>query len=241
MITHAHILSWNEEKILPFTLDYYSTFCDKIFVWDNMSTDNSDKIYKKYPNVIVKKWSSDNTINDLRYKQIKSTCYREISRNEADWVIVCDCDEILYHPNLINKLKELKDRNIDTPKIDGRDMVSEVFPVYDGELITSKIKYGSSTYEPMCKNILFNPKKDIEFGFGGHSYHCRDCSTTNDFELNLLHYKFLSLDYVSGRYKILNSRLSDYNKKTGFGSHYTQKNATEYMELLLNNKIKIIN
>ena len=240
MIIHAHILSWNEEKILPFTLDYYSTFCDKIFIWDNMSTDNSDEIYKKYSKVIVKKWSSDNSFHDLLHKQIKSNCYKEISRNEADWVIVCDCDEILYHPNLIDKLKELKDRNIDIPKIDGRDMVSEVFPIYDGELITSKIQYGSPTYEPMCKNILFNPKKDVEFGFGSHSYYCRDCSTTNDFELYLLHYKFISLDYVSNRYAVLNSRLSNYNKKYQLGTHYTQKNATEYTEHLLKNKVKII-
>lgn len=44
MIIHAHILAWNEEKILPFTLDYYSSFCEKIFIHDNMSTDSSDDI-----------------------------------------------------------------------------------------------------------------------------------------------------------------------------------------------------
>ena len=53
MKIHAHILSWNEEKILPYTLDHYSNICEKIFVYDNMSNDSSDDIYKKYP-----KWGS---------------------------------------------------------------------------------------------------------------------------------------------------------------------------------------
>ena len=45
MIIHAHILAFNEEKILPFILDYYSKICDKIYIYDNISTDSSDDIY----------------------------------------------------------------------------------------------------------------------------------------------------------------------------------------------------
>ena len=62
MKIHAYIIAYNEEKLLPFTLDYYSTFCEKIFVYDNMSTDSSDNIYKKYPKVTVVKWDSNNEI-----------------------------------------------------------------------------------------------------------------------------------------------------------------------------------
>ena len=87
MIIHAHILVWNEEKILPFTLDYYSQFCDKIFIYDNMSTDGSDDIYKKYPKVEVTKWDSKDEINESFYVQIKSYEYTKKSR-DADWVIV---------------------------------------------------------------------------------------------------------------------------------------------------------
>ncbi len=47
MNIHAHILTWNEEKILPFTLDYYSNICSQIFIYDNMSTDSSDEIFSK--------------------------------------------------------------------------------------------------------------------------------------------------------------------------------------------------
>jgi hypothetical protein len=154
MKIHAHILAYNEEKILPFILDYYSNICEKIFIYDNMSTDSSDEIYKRYPKVTVIKWDSGNSFNDNINKDIKSNCYKQHSR-DCDWVIVCDCDEILYHPNLINMLKYYKKIGVDIPEIDGRDMVSEQFPVYDGRLITEIVQIGSETYDAMCKNIIF--------------------------------------------------------------------------------------
>ena len=107
MIIHGHILAWNEEKILPYTLDYYSKICEKIFIHDNMSSDSSDDIYSKYPKVTVLKWDSSNEINELNYTKIKSNAYKQYSR-DADWVIVCDCDEFLYHKNLLGNLAEYK-------------------------------------------------------------------------------------------------------------------------------------
>ena len=163
MIIHAHILAFNEEKILPFTLDYYSSFCKKIFIYDNMSTDSSDEIYGQYPKVIVKKWNSNNEINELNYIEIKNTAYK-ISRNDkADWVIVCDCDEFLYHPTLLEKLESYKRLGVTVPLVNGHDMVSEKFPEYDGGFITEKIKTGSDVYEPFCKKIIFNPKSNKDF------------------------------------------------------------------------------
>ena len=144
MKIHAHILSWNEEKILPFTLDYYSLICEKIYIYDNMSTDSSDQIYLKYPKVEVIKWNSNNEINENNYINIKNNEYKLRSRNKnVDWVIVCDCDEILYHPNLINILENYKSEGINVPRISGHDMVSDMFPEYDGKLITDKVKIGS--------------------------------------------------------------------------------------------------
>lgn len=50
---HVYILCFNEEKMLPFTLDCYSSFCAKIFVLDNMSTDHSLEICSMYSKVQV--------------------------------------------------------------------------------------------------------------------------------------------------------------------------------------------
>ena len=231
MKIHAHILAWNEEKILPYTLDYYSEICTKIYVYDNMSTDSSDEIYLRYPKVSVIKWGSDNSFNDAYNKEIKSSMYKKYSR-DADWVIVCDCDEILYHPNLIEVLKHYKKIGVDIPEIDGRDMVSEIFPDYDGRLITDIVQIGSDTYEPMCKNIVFNPKKDVVFGFGSHSSYCRDCIRSKERDLKLLHYKFLGEEYVRNIYNERLVRLSKFNIENGLGVHYKNP-PIEYMRNLL--------
>jgi hypothetical protein len=238
MIIHAHILAFNEEKILPFVLDYYSNICEKIFVYDNMSTDSSDEIYARYSKVTVIKWSSDNSFNDFYNKEIKSTSYKLHSR-DADWVIVCDCDEILYHPNLINMLKYYKKIGVDIPEIDGRDMVSETFPEYDGRLITDIVQIGSNTYDAMCKNIIFNPKKDVVFGYGAHQSHCENCVRSQERELKLLHYKFLGKDYVIKMYDDRLARLSEFNIKHGFGVHYNNP-PIDYMDKLIKENRNVI-
>jgi hypothetical protein len=240
MKIHAHIIAWNEEKILPFTLDYYSTICEKIFIYDNMSTDSSDEIYKRYPKVEVVKWDSGGEINEMNYVRIKSEEYKERSRNQGvDWVIVCDCDEFLYHPNLIDVLKIYKNEGVTVPLVSGHDMVSEKFPLYDGELITKKIKIGSERYEPMCKKIIFDPNINISYGIGAHSFSTTDGTFSKKEELKLLHYKFLGKDYVKTLYVERAKRLSNYNKQNKFGEHYFNL-PFKYMDEMIKKKNIVI-
>ena len=237
-IIHAHIIAWNEENILPYTLDYYSKFCEKIFIYDNYSTDNSDEIYKKYNKVTVIKWSNDDKYNDVHLIKIKNECYKNESRT-ADWVIVCDCDEFLYHSNLIEKLNEYKLKGITIPLISGHDMVSSEFPIYDGELLTNKVKVGSDMYMPMCKNIIFDPKINIYFTLGAHSSTSDNTIYSENRELKLLHYKFLGVNYVEKLYKNRVDRLSDFNKQHGLSVHWNNV-PYEYMKTILEKNNNVI-
>lgn len=240
MKIHAHILAWNEEKILPYTLDYYSEICTKIYVYDNMSTDGSDKIYKKYPKVSVIKWDSKNQIHEMNYVNIKNNGYKTYSRNKkVDWVIVCDTDEFLYHPNLIEKLKEYKTNGINVPKISGHDMVSESFPPYDGKKLTDKVKVGSERYQPMSKNIIFDPNLDVNYGIGAHTFNSDKAVFSEEEELKLLHYKFLGKDYVKELYDARAKRLSSFNKQYKLGEHYLNL-PFEYMDKMINENRQII-
>jgi hypothetical protein len=240
MKIHSHILAWNEEKILPYTLDYYSTFCEKIFIYDNMSDDNSDEIYKRYPKVEVIKWDSNNEINEINYIKLKTESYKERSRNQnVDWVIVCDCDEFLYHPNLIDILVDYKSKGITVPKVCGHDMVSEIFPEYDGKLLVDKVKVGSERYQPMCKNIIFNPDLDVNYGIGAHSFNCDNAVFSETEELKLLHYKFLGKDYVKKLYIDRAKRLSSFNKQNKFGEHYFNL-PFNYMSEMIKNNFQVI-
>jgi hypothetical protein len=238
MKIHAYILTYNEEAILPFTLDYYSSFCDKIIIYDNESTDSSDTIFKRYEKVSVVKWKS-NKINELNYLQIKNNAYKNSREDKIDYVIVCDCDEFLYHPNLVEKLKEFKQQGIDMPMVKGFEMISETFPEYNLELITNKIKEGCDN-DFLNKNIVFNPIKDVSFGIGCHTNNSPDSIKTERAELMMLHYKFLSKQYVSNRYDMLEKRLSDFNKANGFGHHYNKQNANMQFDKYLKERKKVI-
>jgi glycosyltransferase involved in cell wall biosynthesis len=240
MKIHAYIIAWNEEKILPFTLDHYSQFCEKIYVYDNMSTDGSDEIYKKYDNVIVKKWQTpDKKYNDVILAELKSNIYKQSRKHKVDWVIVCDADEFLYHENLLEKLTEYNKNGVTMPKIDGHDMFSEKFPEYDGGLLIEKVKIGSETYEPMCKNIIFNPYLDVKYMPGAHSNQTTNSVFSEDNELKLLHYKFLGKEYVLERYKNLSKQLSEYNLKTGLSGHWTRP-PLKYMDEMKEKQFKVI-
>jgi glycosyltransferase involved in cell wall biosynthesis len=240
MKIHAYIITWNEGKILPFTLDHYSKFCEKIFIYDNMSTDNTDEICSKYSNVKVIKWSTpDKKYNDITLAEMKSNVYKQSRKDNIDWVIMCDCDEYLYHENLLEKLAEYKETGITMPLIDGHDMFSETFPEYDGELLTDKVKIGSETYAPMCKNIVFDPILDITYMPGAHSNQCPNAVKSTSSEIKLLHYKFLSKEYVLDRYNQLAEQLSDFNKKTGLSGHWTRP-PMKYMDEMKEKNYKVI-
>ena len=118
-------------------------------------------------------------------------------------------------------------------------MVSEEFPSYDGDLITNKIKIGSKTYEPMCKNIIFNPDLDVQYGIGGHSFQAINAKYSKERELKLLHYKFLGKDYVKNIYISRAKRLSQFNKQNKFGEHYFNL-PFQYMDTMLKEKYQVI-
>ncbi len=96
MIVHVHVLCWNEEVLIPYFLDHYS-FADKIILYDHESDDNSLDLLSD--NVEVKTYSTGGEIRDDIWIDIKNNCWKT-SRGEADFVIVCDMDEFLYHPNM---------------------------------------------------------------------------------------------------------------------------------------------
>jgi hypothetical protein len=139
-------------------------------------------------------------------------------------VIVCDCDEFIYHPNLIEKLKEYTIEGVTVPNVLGYVMGCETFPNYDGELITNKIKTGYGVDVGGSKNVIFNPKIDMVFGPGSHSFKSNNTIKSKDSELKLLHYRLLGKNYLDEIYKSRLERLSEDTKKRGLNTHYRNSN-----------------
>lgn len=216
----AYILCWNEEKILPFTLDHYTKYCNVVYLLDNMSDDSSLEIASRYSNVQVLRWKQpDNKLNDLIQARLKSTIYTN-SIGKADWVVVVDADELVYN---LESLKDIPKGSI--PRIQGAQMMCEEFPKYTGESILNLVKTGYYDKD-FCKQAVFPPESGIQFGPGAHS---ASILPNVDSNLKLLHYKYLGRDYIKWKNKRSADRLSDTNKNYGFGTHYLQSDAqTDY-------------
>jgi glycosyltransferase involved in cell wall biosynthesis len=240
MNIELYTITYNEEKILPFFLDHYSNFCDIINVYDNMSTDKTLEILNNFDRckINIIPYDTNSKLDDSVYLDIKNNCWKNSS---ADYTIIVDADEFLYHPNIIDFLKNT-DEYLYRPL--GYDMWSEKFPQKD---ILNEINMGirSINYDKIC---IFNPNeiKQINYSLGCHqanpilNYGGGVDITIYD-DLKLLHYKNISFDYRYNKHQEYLKRLSKFNIDTGSGIHYTFSEKQQYEEFEnISKKIKKI-
>lgn len=216
-IIHVYTVCWNEEKFLPFFIKHYGSFCDKIIVYDNESTDSTLGILAQNPQTKVISYKTGNTFNDLKKNEIANTCWKQ-SRGKADFVIVCDTDELLYdRNNNIKKSLQMSHKTIFRPE--GYEMLSECFPSYDKPLRQQCKGLPSKYY---CKKIIFDPHciVDINYYPGCHEADPRGYVKTGTSEFLLLHYKRIGVEYIVNRYQAFKQRLSQQNIENKMGMHY---------------------
>lgn len=218
MKIHLYTLAWNEERILPHFFRHYTKFCERIVVFDNESTDATPDIIRACPQAEHRVWSSNNQVNDQMYLDIKNTAYHE-SRGTADWVIVCDADEFLYHPSLLDKLASYQRWGINLPRVKGFDMLPRTMPLDTDDL--PLVHREGIPDKWMNKRVIFRPELDIRYNPGAHSI-AKPAGARSSLmpSLKLLHYKMLSLPYYMQRHRMLGERLSELNRMNGWGQHY---------------------
>ena len=241
LIIHVYSICWNGEILLPYFLRHYSKIADKIFIYDNMSNDNSVAIIKSFSNTKVIRFDSgDEAREDIQLK-IRLNEWKK-SRGLADWVIIVDTDEFLYHKNLVEYLTMCKKKGITMPITLGFDMVSETLPTSSG-MIYDEIKLGVFN-KNYCKSCVFNPNLVYEINYepGCHWAHpVGRIVFDNSGELKLLHYRYISLDYVLKRYRLYRSRKSEINKKMGWGRQYDfESEAIKKFNMLKNSAVDVV-
>jgi glycosyltransferase involved in cell wall biosynthesis len=207
------VVTYNEEKILPYFLRHYQQFAT-VHIWDNHSTDNTLKIARE-AGVEVTAFETNDEYDELSLSEVRSRNWKE---STADWVIVCDCDEFIYHPDIVEQLKKI-DATLIIPI--GYNMYSDNFPTTNGQ-IYEEVNMGILDYR-YSKPIIFKPIdiKEMNFRAGAHFADPIGnvvINTTSD--IKLLHMKFLSKEYVIGRYMTYEKRKSDRTKYHNFGDEY---------------------
>ena len=218
MNIEAFILCWNESETLHLTIKHYQSFCSKITIFDNFSTDNSREIAEAM-GCEVKLFGLEGQLNDHEYLKVKNNVWKG---SQADWVIVCDADEILAFTDLTSA----KEAGVTVIKPQGYNMFSEMLPKeYWGE-----VRFGvpDNNYS---KCICFNPKKihEINYQFGCHTF--KDGGPQGEVVFGnagamLLHYKHVGgAQRLVDRHALYESRRSDINRRWKMGDQYGEPKA----------------
>jgi len=243
MKIHVYAVCWNESKFLPFFLDHYSKISDQITIFDNYSTDNSVEIINSYPNTRVINYGTNGEIVDDVWQYMKNNMWKT-SVGKCDWVIVCDIDEMLYHPNMSQFLIDMKNDEYTLLDPETYHMFSEDYPKYDGKSIMEICKTGFKDNGSFGKILIFNPNviEDINYIPGAHK--CEPVGNVkvykSDGDFKLLHYKFLCLETLQEKYRIYAERMSDNNLKKGQSKHYLMSDSLEKQFISLRKIVKEI-
>ena len=217
MKIHLYSTCYNEEQMIPYYLRYYGDIADKIFIFDNESTDDSRKLFKAHPKVTLFGYSTNNTVDDTTMQIIHNNAYKTYSQ-DADWVICCDIDEILVATGgLRQKLSEYLNAGVVMPKVLGFQMIAKNFVKSEKQIYeVCPCGVRDSNYDKPC---IFRPFVDIKYNIGLHGADPQcDQFIYSTFEwVSLLHYKFFGRERSYQRVKLVQSRLSETNKKNDWG------------------------
>lgn len=236
-IVHYYAVCWNEERMLPFMFQHYDQFVDRYTIYDNYSDDGGDTIIQSRQNTKIIKFKTEG-FDDTTHNNIKNNCWKR-SRGKADYVIVCDMDEFIYHKDIHQALSMLKKNKYSIVKPYGYNMYSTDYPIYDShQLLTDKVKRGVRV--PMFdKCILFDPHAIVKINYkpGAHECHPwgRVKSYQND-DIKLLHYKYIGLEQLLERNRSYVTRLSKENIENNYGTEYLKKEQLIIQEFSENNQ-----
>jgi hypothetical protein len=204
---------------MPYVLRHYTSFCDRIIINDDSSTDGTRELVEACPIAELRDLGS-NGVNDEIFLAHWHEDYKG-SRGVADWVILADVDEFLYHPDIRGLLESYQQQGITFPLVQGYNMWSENFPTIDGQIYDEL--FCGKYYEAGSKRAVFDPRLDVLFHPGRH--HVRSVSpgaVENPGgvpELALLHYLAMGMDYFCRRRNSYIPRMSAVNIANNWGSY----------------------
>jgi hypothetical protein len=227
------VLCHNEERIMPYVMRHYNQFAS-VVILENNSTDKSVDIARSMG---ARVWQHDvpDFVDDLWYIVLKDNCWKA---SKADWVIIVDADEFVWHPCIMRILDETT-ATIFKPRL--YEMFSEKFPTTEGQ-IYDEVKMGCNGGS---KINIFRPSEieSINYGAGCHTANPKgNVILDTESEIRTLHMRFLSLEYVKERTARASKRMSESNLKTGLGYHYlwNEEQITNHFVGHLNHSTQVI-
>lgn len=220
--TWLYALCWNDADWLPFFFRHYDPVVTRYVFFDDGSTDGSLDLLQAHPRAEVRPFERSHPDSFALSEIALSDHVWKEARGSADWVIVCDVDEHLHHPDLAGYLRQARSRGITAIPALGYQMLSDTWPDAGSQLATT-LTVGAPWYH-MDKLSIIDPSAVEEWSFilGRHAARPigRVVVPAVDEVLNL-HYKYLSFERTLARHREEHSGLGPIDLANGWGAQYT--------------------
>jgi len=206
--------------MLPYFFRHYENLIDHFYFYDNGSVDGTIRYLSLHPRTTIRSFVTDSESFGLTEIRLSNRIWRD-SVGVADWVVVVDIDEHIFHADLRAYLTQCRHAGVTALRSIGYDMVADVFPPPDVTL-TEHVTLGARSlgYDKFC---IFDPASITETGFGPGRH---TASPTGHVVwprvdvLRMLHYKKLGAAYVIARHQELSRGLGRHDRLAGYGDHY---------------------
>ena len=212
MNIEVYLITWNEIETIHLTIRHYQKLGATIKVYDNFSNDGTPELCRLL-GCEVENFGTPGELNDAHYRKIKNYKWKG---SAADWVIVCDADEILDVS--MAHLIAAKEFGKTIFRTHGFNVYSHEMPKEDYFEILTGIPDPSYS-----KLVIFDPKKitDMMYDFGCHRATPCGYVVYSENEPTLFHYRAIGgPDRMVKRHALYRSRMSYLNKRLNLGSHY---------------------
>jgi len=220
--------------MLPYFFRHYASLVDRYFISDNQSTDRSRDLLAANRKAVLGEFR----ITGRSFVQAATDHYNDCwkqSRGIADWVIVVNIDEHVYHPDLRGHLQACARNGVSILLPEGYNMVADAWPS-SRKPLWKTVQYGMRD-AIWDKPQVFDPNRieEINFKEGRHSASPRgDVVFPRHARTRLLHYKYLGPEYLARRHAELRSRFPTADIERGWGYQYLwddQKNLDEWQRV----------
>ena len=219
------VICYNERMIMPWVVDYWKLYADKVIVYDNGSNVGSIEYLQQFGDWIDIRHFSTKGQDNGKIRDIKNKVWKEL-KDDYDWLVISDFDEMIYCPEgLKNALQRYSEASVGLIYPQWYVLSSDEIPVYDGKLF-HQIR-PMWTFQPKeAKPLIFCPKYFKEMNFSAGQHKCNPianvpCKTIHAPDIYCLHTEGrLSQKYWMDKMHWRAERRSQNDRNNGYGIHY---------------------
>ena len=209
-IVHVYALSWNEHDLLPLFFKNYS-WVDKFIFLDYDSDPVDQRMMMEGPKAEIVSMGIKQ-LDDEYIRHVKNNIWKQ-SRGEADWVVVQDFDEFVYHPDMPKVLEKLTSDEYTVVQCEQWDVV--------GDRVPTEMAGLRGFRNPRAdKCLMFNPNKieEINYIIGAHGANPTGTVKISERSVAQMHMKFAcGLDYFLWRRVSSSKKLCAKNRAMKWG------------------------